>query len=56
MSFKFISLDQLNALNVNTPHQIYQEVNSRRNQAKKNEAKNQAANNQKAYKTSHDTQ
>ena len=54
MSFKFIGLDHLYALNVNIPQQIYQEVDFRRNQAKENEAKNQAANNQKSLQDSSD--
>ena len=51
MSFKFTGLDQLEALKVQIPQQIYQEVDYRRKQIKENEAKNIVLNTEKAYKT-----
>ena len=48
MSFKFTGLDQLKALNISVPAQIYQEVAYRRNQIKENEARSAAINNEKA--------
>ena len=50
MSFKFTGLDQLKALNISVPAQIYQEVAYRRNQIKENEARSAAMNNEKAFK------
>ena len=50
MSFKFTGLDQLKALNVQVPAQIYQEVAYRRNQIRENEARSVAQNNEKAFK------